>query len=137
MLQLNRDFGARVEKRLQEEEIIWFTTVSPRGIPSSNPVWFYWDGELIIVFSQPESHRVRNIQGNPNVSLHLQGVDGLGNNVIVVNGRAVLKPNNKSIPPGYWDKYTKLLAGSNLTAVGMLRDYSVEIRVEPLRIRGE
>ena len=136
MLELDPEFASRAKKRLQEEDVIWFTTVNPRGIPSSNPVWFYWDGEFIIVFSQPGSYRVRNIRSNPNVSLHLQGVDGLGNNVIIINGTASLKPGNSTIPSGYWDKYTKFLPGSNLTAEEMLRDYSVEIRVKPLRIRG-
>lgn len=136
MLDLKPDFAARVKKRLQEEDIIWFTTVSPRGIPSSNPVWFYWDGVTIVVFSQPASYRVRNIGSNPNVSLHLQGVDGLGNNVVIIEGQAALRPDNKSIPPGYWAKYTKFLKGSSLTAEEMLRDYSVEIRIQPLKIRG-
>jgi len=137
MLDLKADFASRVKQRLQEEDIIWFTTVNARGIPNSNPVWFYWDGEFIIVFSQPDSHRVRNIRRNPSVSLHLQGVDGLGNHVIVINGEASLRPGNDTIPQGYWDKYVKFLPGSNLTADEMLRDYSVEIRVKPSRVRGE
>jgi PPOX class probable F420-dependent enzyme len=122
-------------KRLQDESIVWFTTVSPTGIPTPNPVWFYWDGEYIIVYSQPTSFRVRNLKRNPHVALSLQGVDGLGNNVLIINGEAELKPGNQSIPEAYWKKYGKLLQEMN--ADEMTASYSVEIRVRPTRIRAE
>ena len=80
--------AADLLQRLQEEPIIWFTTVSPRNVPTPNPVWFLWDGECIVVYSQPKSFRVRNIQKNPQVALTLQGVDGLGNHVCIINGEA-------------------------------------------------
>lgn len=135
MLDLNTESGARLNKRLQADEIIWFTTVNARGAPIPNPVWFYWDGEFIVVYSQPESHRVRNIRKNPLVALNLQGVDGLGNNVLVIHGEAKLKPGNQNIPRVYWDKYAKFLR--DMTAEEMVRDYSVEIRVKPTRVRME
>jgi PPOX class probable F420-dependent enzyme len=121
--------------RLQQEEIVWFTTVSPKDMPTPNPVWFLWDGECIIVFSQPESFRVRNIKRNPQVALTLQGVDGLGNNVVIVNGEAELRPGNRTIPPEYWEKYQRLL--QTMTPDEMTASYSVEIRVRPTRVRTE
>ena len=122
-------------QRLQTEEIIWFTTISPKSAPTPNPVWFLWDGECIIVYSQPESLRVRNIQRNPQVALTLQGVDGLGNNVVIINGEAELRPGNRSIPPEYWKKYERLL--QSMSPEEMTASYSVEIRVRPRRIRTE
>jgi hypothetical protein len=68
-------------------------------------VWFLWDGEAILVFSEPTSFRVRNIKNNPHVALTLQGVDGLGNNVVIINGEAELRPGNRAIPDAYWQKY--------------------------------
>ena len=135
MLDLNSKARAQLVQRLQEEVIIWFTTVTPRGAPVSNPVWFYWDGEDIIVYSQPESHRVHNLQLNPKVSLNLQGVDGLGSNVTIIQGEARLNPGNHSIPSAYWDKYRKFLTG--MTEEQMQAEYSVEIRIRPLRVRME
>jgi PPOX class probable F420-dependent enzyme len=135
MLDLNTELGARLNERLQQDDIIWFTTVSLGGRPVPNPVWFDWDGETIAVYSQPKSHRVRNIQRNPNVALHLQGVDGLGNNVAIIQGEAVLRPGNRTIPARYWDKYAKFL--QSMTADEMTREYSVEIRVKPLKVRAE
>jgi PPOX class probable F420-dependent enzyme len=133
MLDLDAKLRALVDKRLKDEAIIWFTTVSPSGTPTPNPVWFYWDGEQIIVYSQPTSYRVRNIRRNPRVALTMQGVDGLGNNVLIINGEASLRPGIKTIPAAYWDKYTKFL--QEMTQEEMTRDYSVEIRVKPTRIR--
>jgi PPOX class probable F420-dependent enzyme len=137
MLDLDPKLERRVTKRLQEEEILWFTSVTPKGVPAPNPVWFYWDGECIIVYSQPSSYRLRNIGQNPNVALTLQGVDGYGNNVMIINGKAELTPNNKSIPAGYWEKYRHFLAELKMTEEEIVRDYSVEIRVKPLRVRAE
>jgi PPOX class probable F420-dependent enzyme len=125
--------SAEVVQRLQQEEIIWFTTVSPRGVPVPNPVWFYWDGEHILVYSEPTSFRVRNIQNNPHVALTLQGVDGLGNNVVIINGEAELKFDNKSVPDGYWAKFKKLL--QSMTVAEMTAAYNVEIRIKPTRVR--
>ncbi len=135
MLDLSSKLRAQVQKRLSEELIIWFTSVTPRGAPITNPVWFYWDGEDIIVYSQPGSHRVHNLQSNPKVSLNLQGVDGLGNNVLIIQGEARMRPGNQTVPPGYWDKYRKLL--NTMNEEQMIAEYSVEIRVKPLKLRAE
>lgn len=137
MLNLDAELAARVEKRLREDEIIWFTSVTPRGAPFSNPVWFYWDGEFIIVYSQPKSHRVRNLGQNPRVCLNLQGADGLGNDIVIVSGEAVMKPDNHTVPQGYWDKYDKYLPDLGMTHEEMMASYSVEIRLKPTRVRGE
>ena len=135
MLDLNSKAREQLAQRLKDEVIIWFTTVTPRGAPVSNPVWFYWDGEDIIVYSQPGSHRVRNLQTNPRVSLNLQGVDGLGANVVIIQGEARLRPGNQEIPPAYWEKYHKFL--SSMSEEQMIAEYSVEIRIKPQKIRME
>lgn len=137
MLDFSTDFGKRLKKHLEQDEIIWFTCVSPKGAPSPNPVWFYWDGETILVYSQPESFRVQNLSRNPQVALNFVGSDPHGEEVMVILGEASLKPRNRSIPAGYWAKYEKLLPGIDQTVEGMIRDYSVEIRVKPTRARGD
>ncbi len=135
MLELNRQARDLVTKRLQEETVIWFTSVTPRGAPVSNPVWFYWDGDDIVVYSQPGSHRVHNLQTNPKVSLNLQGVDSMGNNVVIIQGEAKLKPGNRAIPEAYWAKYRGLL--TSMSEEQMIAEYSVEIRVKLKRVRLE
>ena len=135
MLDLDPKTRARVEKRLQQEDILWFTSVSPAGVPLPSPVWFLWDGEYITVYSQPSSLRVRNIHSNPRVALTFQSVDGLGNNVLILRGEATLKPGNESIPEAYWSKYRKFL--QDMSADEMTASYNVEIRIRPTKIRTE
>jgi PPOX class probable F420-dependent enzyme len=137
MLDFTTDFGKRLKQHLEQDEVIWFTSVSPKGMPLPNPVWFYWDGETIVVYSEPKSFRVRNIRQNPLVALHFDGADSLGNDVIVIQGEAALRAGNQFIPAGYWAKYKKFLPDISTTVEGMTRDYSIEIRVKPSRVRGE
>ena len=137
MLNLSPEFSALVHRRLEDEEILWFTSVTPKGVPNTNPVWFSWDGEYITVYSQPSSWRVRNLKHNPNVAVHLQDADGHGDNAVVINGCAELEPGPHLIPEAYWKKYDKFLPGLSMTRDDMMRDYSVRIRIKPEKIRGE
>jgi PPOX class probable F420-dependent enzyme len=137
MIDLTTEFGKKVNHRLQDEEVIWLTTVTPAGVAQPNPVWFYWDGETIIVYSQPGSYRISNIKHNPKVTLNLQGVDTMGNNVVVIQGEAKLNYNYQKPHPGYEKKYTQYLPQMNLTHEQMTAEYSVEIIVKPTRLRGE
>ena len=136
MLDFSTDFGKRLKKHLEQDEILWFTSVDAKGAPSPNPVWFYWDGETILVYSQPASLRVRNLKQNPQVTLNFR-TDPHASRVTVISGEASLKPDNQVIPAGYWKEYKKLLPGIGMTVETMIRDYSVEIRVKPTRARGD
>jgi PPOX class probable F420-dependent enzyme len=136
MIDLTTEFGRSVEQRLKDEEVIWLTTVTPHGVPQPNPVWFYWDGEVILVYSQPRSYRIRNLKQNPFVSLNLQGVDALGNDVVVVIGEASMKFGYQTVDPGYESKYDKYLPELNMTLDQMALEYSVEITIRPIRLRG-
>jgi len=137
MLDLNTEFGNRVNKRLSEDEVIWFTTVSPNGTPTPNPVWFFWDGEIIIIYSQPNAYRIRNLKQNPKVALNLEGADALRHNVIIINGEALIYPGYNNFYPGYLEKYIHLEPSLQMTIDEMMAAYSVEIRIKPVKIRGE
>ena len=136
MLDLSTDFGRAVDARLKNDEVIWLTTVTPKGVPQPNPVWYHWDGEKILVYSQPGSFRIRNLQHNPMVSLNLQGVDVLGNGVVVMVGEAKMVFGYQKMHPEYEQKYAKYLADINQTVEKMVADYSVEITIYPSRVRG-
>jgi hypothetical protein len=46
------EFGARVARRLREEQVVWLTTVTPAGAPLPRPVGFLWDGgDVVSVYS--------------------------------------------------------------------------------------
>jgi PPOX class probable F420-dependent enzyme len=53
MLDTTTEAGVRAESRLREEMIIWLTTVRSGGQPQSVPVWFLWEGETFLIYSQP------------------------------------------------------------------------------------
>jgi PPOX class probable F420-dependent enzyme len=135
MIDFTTKLGARAEKRLQEEYIIWLTTVSQDGTPQPNPVWFYWDGRDLLIYSQPSAHKLANIARNPRVSLNFQA-DDEGGNIIVFAGNARIDKNPPPHDPKYIQKYRDHIPKIGLTPESMAASYSVLIRVSPTRLRG-
>jgi PPOX class probable F420-dependent enzyme len=130
------DAGARVERRLREELMVWLTTVSPRGAPVPSPVWFLWDGGSFLVYSRPETAKLRNIERNPRVSLNLDG-NGRGGDIVIVSGeaRASDDPPADRVP-AYVEKYAERIAANGWSPASFAADYSVAIRIAPRRLRG-
>ncbi len=130
-------FGARVERRLRDEVIAWLVTVSPRGMPQPSPIWFLWDGaDSLLIYSRPDTPKLRNIAANPRVAVHLEG-DGRGGDIIVLLGRAAVTedPPGDEIPD-YVEKYRELIAGNGWTPASFAADYSVPLRVTATRLQG-
>jgi PPOX class probable F420-dependent enzyme len=71
VLDTTTEAGKRAERRLREEEIAWLTTVRADGQPQSVPVWFLWDRNTFLIYSQPNRQKLRNIGRNPRVNLNL------------------------------------------------------------------
>jgi PPOX class probable F420-dependent enzyme len=136
MIDLTTEFGKHTDQRLKDEEVIWLTTVTPQGVAQPNPVWFYWNSETIILYSQPGSFRVRNIEYNPTVTLNLEGADVMGHNVVVIQGQAQLNHNYQQPHPGYKKKYAKYLPEMSLTPEQLVAEFSVEITIKPTKLRG-
>ena len=115
---------------------MWLTTVAPEGRPQSTPVWFHWDGDVFHVFSQPDKPKLRNIQANPRVSLHLEGGEE-GSDVVTFEGRAEIAANRApaTSSPEYIKKYRRLIEGSGWTPESFAGDYSVPLRITPSRAR--
>ena len=133
MLDLATEFGARADRRLRAEEIAWFVTVRPDGTPIPVPVWFVWDGETILLYSQPRAGKVRNIAANPRVSLHLD-TDAHGDDMIVVTGEARVDPSAPAmhVLPAYAEKYrARVDAAFGGRFAEVATDYSTPIRIVP------
>ena len=47
---------------LEEEPVVWLSTVRPDGTPHIVPIWFWWDGDALIVASKPGAQKVRNLR---------------------------------------------------------------------------
>ena len=67
------EFGARVRRRLESEQVAWLTTTAADGTPQPNPVWFLWDGATFLVYSLSDAARLSHIARNPHVSLNFDG----------------------------------------------------------------
>ena len=138
MLDLTTEFGARADRRLRKDEIGWFTTVRADGTPLPVPVWFVWDGETILLYSQPRAGKVRNIAANPHVSLHLD-TDAHGDDMVVATGTAHVDESAAPMHelPAYAEKYQARIDvafGGRFAEVAA--DYSTPIRIVPDRISG-
>jgi PPOX class probable F420-dependent enzyme len=136
MLDLNTEFGARVARRLRDEQVIWLVTVGQDGVPQPSLVWFYWDGERFLLFSQPKKPKLRHIAHNPHVALHLDS-NGRGGDVVVLIGLAEVIPTAPEAEmSAFLDKYRPTIAGMGSTPEAMAHEYSVPIRVTTTAIRG-
>jgi PPOX class probable F420-dependent enzyme len=125
----------RILRRLEDELIIWLTTVRGDGQPQSVPVWFAWDGESFRMFSEPGKPKLDNIRKNPRVSLHLRATD-TGGEVVVFEGLAELPDGPPASElPDYVQKYTRLMEEYGWTPEGFAKDYSEPVRVSPQRLR--
>jgi len=137
LLDTSTEFGQRAERRLREEKLAWLTTVSPAGAPQPVPVWFLWDGaESVLIYSRPDTPKVRAIAANPRVSLNLDG-NGQGGDIVVAIGEASVSddPPSHEIPE-YVEKYAPLIERNRWTPESFASDYSVPIRVRVKRVRG-
>lgn len=137
MFDTNTEFGARAVRRLESESVIWLTTVRDDGTPQPTPVWFFWDGESILIYSQPQALKIRNIARNPRAALNFNS-DKHGNDVIVIRGSASIDTANPPADqvPGYIEKYRSGIHALGSTPEEFSGEYSVAIRVQPTHLRG-
>jgi PPOX class probable F420-dependent enzyme len=131
------DFGARVARRLDEEIVIWLTTVDSHGTPQPRPVWFLWDGETFLIYSMPDTHKVDHIHRVSRVALNLNSNE-TGGDVVVITGDAIA---DRQAPPadqneGYVAKYAERMKNIGYTPESFAAAYSVPIRVTPTDLRG-
>jgi len=127
---------AEVARRLREGLVVWLTTVTPSGQPQTTPVWYHWDGETFLFYSQPGRPKLTNIAANPRVSLHPVGAPD-AEDAVTIEGTAAL---DASAPPAdqtpeYIGKYLGLIDGFGWTPESFAADYSVAVRVTPTRFR--
>ena len=139
MLDLSKRRDAHVDERLRSEPMIWLSTVRPDGRPHLVPVWFLWDGESVLIFSQPNQQKIRNIRQNNNVMLALDTAKG-GGDIVMIEGKAeLLEHGNEQVGanmPAFAEKYAANLSSMNQTADDMAKTYSQAIRVTPVRFQG-
>ena len=119
MLDLTPTRRAAIDRRLLEDVIIWLTTVSPTGKPHTVPVWFFWEGDSMLIFCEPETKKIRNLRQNPAVTLALDSRDD-GEEVIVFEGNVELTSETtmELMTEKYIEKYARLFPRTGSTPTG-------------------
>ena len=136
MLDLNNARDAHVNERLNNDLVVWLTTVRPNGRPRTVPVWFLWDGSTILIF-RAINVKVQELRQNPYVTLALDPSNN-GDDIVVVEGTAepVDDVNITTTLPAFAHKYDALLKDMGWTAESMAPNYPYAVRVTPKRILG-
>lgn len=136
ILDLSKPKHVAAQARLKEEAIAWLTTVNPAGQPQSTPIWFLWDGEEFVIYGSKSGPKIPNIKANPHVSLHLNGSDEGGDNVIF-EGTASIDEAAAGLDDAadYLAKYGQTIKRFGWTPESMANDYPHVIRVTPTRVR--
>jgi len=127
-------FDSHVRSRLRKEIVIWLATAGRDGKPHAVPVWYWWDGDSFLVYSVP-GQKVRDIEANPNVQLHLNS-DPVGDDVVRIDGIARLDPDQPPAfrIPAYMRKYRAQIRALEMTPTGFSDQYHVVIRITPTRV---
>ncbi len=135
MLDVTTKWGKHAEQRLQSNRIAWLTTVGGDGRPYTVPVGFVWEGQTLLIFSQPKKQKLRNIRKNPRVTLALDETER-GHDVVIVEGTAEVidDPQISMKMPAYVEKYGASIESMGWTLESMAADYSQAIRVTPTKI---
>jgi len=129
--------ATRVRRFLEEEPVVWLSTVRPNGAPHIVPIWFWFDGDAVLVFSKPEAQKVRNMRAHPAVMLGVGDPDD-DFDVGLLEGRAEIldRPTADVLPPAHVEKYDSRMREIGLTASAYAATYSQVIRIVPHRYLG-
>ena len=137
------DFSASAARRsgaeaaLRDDPVVWLSSVQADGRPHLVPVWFHWDGEWIVAFSNPRARKVENLREEPRVMLAI-GTPGPDFEVELIEATAELPdtPAAEVMPAGFGAKYRELLRRANLTVQRYAEVYSQPIVLRPTRFLG-
>lgn len=131
------DLGEAVTERLEDELIIWLTTIGTTGEAHPRPVWFFWENDEILIYSKPDGAKLRHIARDGRVALNFNTSHD-GGNVAVINGAARIDADAPQAidVPAYIAKYKKEIADIGLTPESFSAAYSVAIRVVPEKLWG-
>jgi PPOX class probable F420-dependent enzyme len=135
-------FGQRVRMRLQNDTVIWIVTVGADGRPQPNPVGFCRDGDAdsteFVIYSRPDSHRLKHLRERPDqVSFHFDS-DGHGQDIVVLHGRVVVDDDHPVIQdwPPYLEKYGPAVERAFGSIVKFSESYPIALRVTITGVRG-
>jgi PPOX class probable F420-dependent enzyme len=129
---------AKARRLIKREYVIWLTTIGSKLTPQPRPVWFVWDRDSFLVFSQPQAHKVSHVKKNSSVALHFNTDETGDKDVIVYIGKARIDPQSPPAHkvPAYLRKYRSGIKDLGMTPEKFADEYSVAIRIRPESLRG-
>lgn len=138
MIVLDSDFGRAVQGHLENQYVIWLTTVDSSLTPQPRPVWFLWQDDSFLIFSQAHAQKVKHIRKHPRVALHFNTDETGDKHVIVFTGEAVIVEGHPAAHqvPAYFEKYKEGIAALEMTPEAFSREYSTAIKIRPAEVRG-
>jgi PPOX class probable F420-dependent enzyme len=128
--------GAWAAEHLATDVVGWLTTVAADGRVQSSPISFLWDGQSILFYSKPATPKLRNIEAHPQVSFSLNS-DPYADHALVIEGTAAVDAAAvaSDVHPAYLAKYHAPLAHWEMDEAETAREFSVPVRITPVRIR--
>ncbi len=103
------------------------------------PVWFLLrDDGTLVVYSQPNRAKLRNIAERPVVTLALDATD-IGRDVIWIEATAEHRPDLPAADalPGYASKYAERIATMFGTAADFAAAFSAPLVLTPTRLHAD
>jgi PPOX class probable F420-dependent enzyme len=120
----------RVLPLLEEERVVWLSTVGEDGVPHLVPTWFWWDGESLSFWSKPGAVKVRNLRANPRLMVAV-GHPEEDFSVGLIEAVATLE--DAPVPTEFLAKYAADLAEAALDEASYRAIYTQAVRVTPTR----
>ena len=113
MIDLTSDFGKAIKQHLNHQYVIWLTTVDSTVTPQPRPVWFVWENDSFLIFSQAKANKLAHIKKNPKVSLHFNTDESGDRHVVVFTREASI---DTDCPPAhlvqvYFENIKRALTG--------------------------
>jgi PPOX class probable F420-dependent enzyme len=108
--------------------------VRPDGRPHLVPIWFWWDGDSILIATKPHARKVVNLRRRPDCMVALG--DATANfDVALIEARAELLETSTGalLDAGLFGKYRDRMADAGLTRATFDAIYSQVIRITPTR----
>ena len=137
MVDFSSKFGRRVNRRLRQEKVIWLTTVDSHNTPQPRPVWFHWDGQTLLIFSEKNKAKLRHIAGNARVALNFNTDEDGGDVAVLVGDAEILQePTDPARVKTYLRKYREGIKELEMTVANFRDAYAVPILVTPQAMRG-
>ena len=122
----------RVLPMLEDERVVWLSTVGEDGSPHLVPTWFWWDGEALVVFSKPGAAKVRNLRANPRLMVAVGDPED-DFSVGLIEAQASFVDGATSVPAAFFAKYSDELGPGRLDAETFRATYTQAIRILPTR----